>query len=154
MDGKWFGWIQPMCSAPGHSWQGFCFFVKSGTLFIKSVFWCVFMLKPPFFDYSRHDCLFDCFCCTPSLLHQLINPCGLDLEWNRNSDHSVADPWKIHLFVAGFPCVWSVCAFPGWGHAGIIMCCWLLAACCSYAGRKSTDFTMLSWETRISEWVS
>ena len=22
MDGKWLGCIQPMCSAPGHSWQG------------------------------------------------------------------------------------------------------------------------------------
>ena len=55
MDVKWLGCIQPMCSAPGHSWQGPFFFLKSRPLFRKSVFSCVCMIKPPFFQIKRPD---------------------------------------------------------------------------------------------------
>ena len=37
MVGKWLGCIQPMCSAPGHSWQG-PFFSQSRPLFLNSAF--------------------------------------------------------------------------------------------------------------------
>ena len=39
MVGKWLGNIQPMCSAPGHSWQGPFFPQKSGPFYKKCFFW-------------------------------------------------------------------------------------------------------------------
>ena len=46
MVGKWLGCVQPMCSKPGCSWQGFFSFSKVGPFSQKVVF--VFIRKPPF----------------------------------------------------------------------------------------------------------
>ena len=54
MNGKWLGCIQPMCSAPGHSWQGRCF-SSSRSLFVKSALFGVCIIKPPFFIIKRPD---------------------------------------------------------------------------------------------------
>ena len=47
--GKW--WKLSKLCAPlrGHSLRGL-FFAKSLSLFIKSAFFCVFMIKPPFYN--------------------------------------------------------------------------------------------------------
>ena len=50
MVGKWLGYIQPMCSASGHSWQGLFFFSNVGPFFIKSAFLYVSIIKPPFYN--------------------------------------------------------------------------------------------------------
>ena len=42
MVGKWLGCIQPMCSAPGHSWQGPFFCQKSAPFHKKCLFGCFY----------------------------------------------------------------------------------------------------------------
>ena len=56
MDGKWLGYIQPMCSKPGHSWQGFfyafiCYCLYKmffGVSMINNLFFDAFIIRPPF----------------------------------------------------------------------------------------------------------
>ena len=54
MVGKWLGCIQPMCSAPGHSWQGLFFLPKVGPFIKKCLFGC-FYYKTSLFIIKRPD---------------------------------------------------------------------------------------------------
>ena len=61
MDGKWLGCIQPMCSAPGHSWQGPFFFQKSAPFQRKCLFGC-FYAKTSISIIKRPFCHISLFC--------------------------------------------------------------------------------------------